>query len=183
MDDFTGIQLLQSIQNPPKVILTTAFDSFALKGYELGVDDYLLKPYSFSRFIQAVERVFKLLSSNKVTTIKLPKNSSEENKTKDYIFVKDGHEIKKIILSNIIYIEGMKDYLTIKTIDKKVYTLLNFMEMEKLLPSDNFIRVHKSYIVAINKIESIKKNQISVKDKQIPIGNTYKKAFFKKLNQ
>ena len=182
MDDFTGIQLLETIKNPPKVILTTAYDSYALRGYELGVNDYLLKPFSFSRFAQAIEKIYNLLQNeNKTTTTTKHEQIKEEKSNKEYIFVKDGYKIVKISLADILFVEGMKDYLRINSTKGKTHTLLNFKEMNKLLNTNNFIRVHKSYIVAINKIESIEKNKIIINDKLIPIGNTYKKDFLKRI--
>jgi len=182
MDDFTGIQLMETLKKTPKVIFTTAYDAYALKGYELGVNDYLLKPYSFARFAQAVEKIYNISLKENKHSNNSDKKLDTNNLQKEYIFVKDGYKIVKISLKEILYVEGMKDYLKIKTTNSTTHTLLNFSKIEQLLVSSNFIRVHKSYIIAINKIESIEKNQILIRDNKIPIGNTYKKAFFNRID-
>jgi DNA-binding LytR/AlgR family response regulator len=178
MDDFSGIQLLESIQNKPKVILTTAYASYALKGYELDVLDYLLKPISFERFVKAIDKVFdSLKEKNEPQRLNTQQPQIEETKI-DFMFIKTDSRMQKLIFDDILYIEGMKDYLYIKTRTDKIIILQSFKNMEKLLPTVNFLRVHKSYIVAIDKIESIERNRIKISDKNIPIGDTYKKYFF-----
>jgi DNA-binding LytR/AlgR family response regulator len=169
MEDFSGIQFLETIKQRPKVIITTAYDKYALKGYELDVADYLLKPITFERFVQAVEKVFNNLSLNFVK----PSN--------DFIFVKTEYRHEKIKISDILFIEGKSEYLRIVTKDKKIMTLQNFKTMQDLLPEDLFVRVHKSFIVAIDKIESIERNRIKIKDLNIPISETYKEDFYNKL--
>ncbi len=177
MDELTGIQMLETLKERPKVILTTAYDSYALKGYELDVCDYLLKPISFERFLQSVNKIFDLLSNKNHESVKLSSETGQENKKEKFVFIKTEYRMQKVNFDDILYIEGMKDYLLIRTITEKIMTLQNFRKMEELLPPDNFIRTHKSYMVAINKIESIERNRIKIKDKLIPIGDTYKKAF------
>ncbi len=166
MEEFTGIQFLETIKRRPKVIITTAYDKYAVKGYEFDVSDYLLKPYTFERFVQAIERVFINLSEKKHPT------------SSDFIFVKTEHRLEKIKVSEILYIEGMNEYLRIVTTDKKIMTLQSFKSIEELLPLNNFLRVHKSYVVAIDKIESIERNRIKIQKMVIPIGETYKELFF-----
>jgi two-component system, LytTR family, response regulator len=169
MEEFTGIQFLETIKQRPKVIITTAYDKYALKGYEFDVADYLLKPFTFERFVQAVEKVFYSITE-KLTLV-----------SSDYIFIKTEYRLEKIKVSEILYIEGMNEYLRIVTKDKKVMTLQNFKSMEEMIPQNNFIRVHKSYIVAIDKIESIERNRIRIQKMVIPISDTYKESFFKKI--
>lgn len=169
MEEFTGIQFLETIKQRPKVIITTAYDNYAIKGYELDVSDYLLKPFTFERFLQAVEKVFNGLAE---------KSSSVSS---DYIFVKTEYRLEKIKVSDILYIEGMNEYLRIVTAEKKIMTLQNFKSLEGLLPKSDFLRVHKSYIVALNKIESIERNRIKIQKMIIPISETYKEIFFKKI--
>jgi DNA-binding LytR/AlgR family response regulator len=169
MEEFTGIQFLETIKQRPKVIITTAYDQYAVKGYELEVTDYLLKPFTFDRFVLAVEKVY-----NAIRTRQEPAYS-------DSIFVKTEYRIEKIKLSEILYVEGMNEYLKIVTSDKKIMTLLSFKSIEKLLPADNFIRVHKSYFVAIDKIESIERNRIKINKMLIPVSDTYKSLFFNKI--
>lgn len=165
MDELTGIQLLESLERKPFVIITTAYSEYALKGYELSVVDYLLKPFSLERFIQAVEKVSVLLDKK-----------PDENR--DFFFVKTEYRIEKIFFQDILYIEGMRDYRCIQTNSKKILTPQTFTELEQELPKSKFCRVHKSYMVTLNKIELIERNRIKIKDKFIPISETYKENFY-----
>lgn len=169
MEEFTGIQFLEAVKVRPKVIITTAYDKYAIKGYELDVADYLLKPFTFDRFLQAVERV-----SNSIKESQTPSNN-------EFIFVKSEYRLEKIELSDILYIEGMSEYLRVVTKTKKVMTLLNFKSIEELLPKNNFLRVHKSYVIALDKIESIERNRIKIGDAIIPISESYKEIFYNKI--
>jgi DNA-binding LytR/AlgR family response regulator len=165
MDELTGIQLLESLERKPYVIVTTAFSEYALKGYELSVVDYLLKPFSLERFIQAVEKVSVLLDKS-------------PNDNRDFFFVKTEYHIEKIFFQDILYIEGMRDYRCIQTNAKKILTLQTFTELIQELPKSKFCRVHKSYIVTLDKIDLIERNRIKIKDKLIPISETYKENFY-----
>lgn len=169
MEEFTGIQFLETVKQRPKVIITTAYDKYAVKGYELDVADYLLKPFTFERFVQAVEKVYNFISEKPAPV------------SSDYIFVKTEYRLEKIKVSEILYVEGMNEYLRIVTEEKKIMTLQNFKSIEGILPKDNFIRVHKSYIVAIDKVESIERNRIKIQKMLIPISDTYKERFFNKI--
>ncbi len=164
MDELTGIQLLENVQFKGDVIITTAYDKYALKGYELNVTDYLLKPYSFDRFLKAVD--------------KLDQKITENNSTQDYIFVKTENRLEKINFKEILFIEGMGDYRRIHLPTKRIMTLQTFTEFEKTIPSNIICRVHKSYMVALHQIESIERNRIKIKDKLIPISETYKDSLF-----
>lgn len=179
MDEFTGIQLLETIKDPPFVILTTAFDEYALKAYELDVMDYLLKPIPFDRFVKAVEKVYaRFLKDMQVQNknIRL-ENTDKQSDKPEYTFVKSGNKTIKMYFNKILYIEGMRDYLQIHTEDTKIMTLLNFKTIQELLDPQKFIRVHKSYIVAIDKIEYVENNAIKIRDKLIPVSSSYKIAF------
>jgi two-component system, LytTR family, response regulator len=169
MEDFSGIQFLESLRQRPKVIVTTAYDKYAIQGYELDVADYLLKPITFERFVQAVEKVTDSIST------KIIKPAS------DFIFVKTEYRHEKIKVSDILYIQGMSEYLRIVTEDKKIMTLQNFKTLQDVLPEDLFVRVHKSYIVAIDIIESIERNRIKIKELNIPVSETYIEGFYNKL--
>jgi two-component system LytT family response regulator len=184
MDEFTGIQLLETIKDPPHVILTTAFDEYALKAYELDVMDYLLKPIPFERFVKAVEKVYArfLKDMNHQSAHEIPTSPAEQQKP-DFTFIKSGTKTVKVYFDKILYIEGMRDYLQIHTEDNKIMTLLNFKKMEELLDSKKFIRVHKSYIIAVDKINYIESNTIKIGDKLIPVSNAFKVAFFNFLNK
>ena len=182
MESFTGIQLLKVIKNKPKVILTTAYDSYAIQAFDLEVSDYLLKPISFERFLKSVEKIFDGIfqKNNNTKNINIP--SAKENDD-NYIFVKADYKMQRVNFKDILYIEGLKEYLIIKTLTGKVITLSNFKKIEERLPASNFIRVHKSFIVALDKIESIERHRIKIADKLIPIGESYYKSFFEVLEK
>lgn len=185
MDEITGIQLLEIMKIRPQVILTTAYDQFALKGYELEVSDYLLKPISFNRFLQAVTRIHDRLSvkaSEKQSS--LPK-STEENVQNEsgFIFVKTEYRMQRVVLNEIHYIEGMKDYLRIVTPAERVMTLTNFKNMLEMLPGSNFCRIHKSYVINVSKIQSIERGSVLVLNERIPIGDSFRSDFFALLER
>ena len=171
MEDFTGIQFLETVKERPKVIISTAYEKYALKGYELDVVDYLLKPFTFNRFLLSVEKM------SKRTNIELTSISN------NCIFVKTGYRLEKIEIDEILYVEGMSEYLGIVTTQKRIMTLQNFNTIAKILPSDNFVRVHKSYLVAIDKIKSIERNRIKINDKILAISDTYKDEFYNILKK
>ncbi|WP_319503641.1 LytTR family DNA-binding domain-containing protein [uncultured Draconibacterium sp.] len=178
MDEFTGIQLLETLKDPPYVILTTAFDEYALKAYELDVVDYLLKPIPFERFVKATEKVYaRFLKEQNNHTPAPTHHPVENNDTAEYTFIKSGNKTVKVYFDKILYIEGQRDYLQIHTEDSRIMTLLNFKKMQELLDDQKFIRVHKSYIISIDKIDYIENNTIKIKDKLIPVSSTYKIAF------
>ena len=178
MEDLTGIQLLEAVIVKPKVIITTAYESYAIKGYELDVSDYLLKPISLQRFIKSVDKIYNKLTEDSSNPDRVSVGDTDNKKKDDFIFVKTEYRIEKINFKDILYVEGMKDYLQIHTEDKKIMTLLSFNKLLKHLPADNFIRVHKSYVVSVNKIKSVERKFISVRDIKIPIGDTYREHFF-----
>lgn len=182
MDEFTGIQLLESLQTKPKIILTTAYDSYAIKAYELEVADYLLKPISFERFLKAVNRVYDNCNQKTKPETHIPA-PAESQKKENFMFVKTEYRMQKVVFDDILYIEGMKDYLRIVTGSEKIMTLQNFSSMEKALSSTDFVRIHKSYMVAVNKIESIEKACVKIANTSIPIGDMYKKYFFDILKE
>lgn len=166
MKKLSGIQFLESLQIKPKVIITSAYDEFALKGYELDVADYLLKPFSFERFIKSIDKVYNQL------------NRIVSNNSNDYIFVKTEYRIEKIEIKDILYIQGMKDYLQIHIADRKIMTLQTFRNLLEILPENDFIRIHNSYIVSISKIETIERNRIRIGKALIPISDSYKEKFY-----
>lgn len=170
MDELSGIELLESANIDCQVIITTAYQEYALKGYELNVTDYLLKPFMFNRFLQAVTKAQENLSQ---------KVQSEEV---EFIFIKTENRLEKIDIDDILYIEGMRDYRRIHTTSKKIMTLQNFKELEQVLPSHKICRVHKSYMVSLDKITTIERSRIFIEQEVIPISETYKSAFFTKIN-
>jgi DNA-binding LytR/AlgR family response regulator len=173
MPELTGISLLKALKKRPLVILTTAYSEYALEGYELDVADYLLKPITFERFLRAVEKVTERLEKNVAqSTEKSPPES-----TPPFVFVKDGTKLVKVNLEEILYVEGLKDYVTIHTPTQKIISLQRLKVLEDQLPPEKFIRVHNSFIVALKAIEVIHKGDIQIGNVMIPIGETYKKAF------
>lgn len=171
MDELSGIELLESSKIDSRVIITTAYQEYAIKGYELNVTDYLLKPFTFDRFLKAVNKAQESMSQ---PALSLPP---------EYIFVKTENRLEKVNLSDIIYIEGMRDYRRIHTAEKRIMTLQNFSELEKIIPSNIVCRVHKSFMVGINKIESIERSRIKIFNQIIPISETYRELFFQVISK
>ncbi|MNK25860.1 Transcriptional regulatory protein YpdB [compost metagenome] len=185
MPELTGIQFLKIAGNKASYILTTAYSQYALESYDLNVSDYLLKPIAFDRFYKAVEKVRNQLQKQETTVVApLPEPVATPTATpiQDFIFVKTEHKIQKIELDDILYIEGLKDYISIFTKNERVITLQNMKKMEETLPKGDFIRVHKSYIISVDKIESIERSRIAIAGKTIPVGDTYRDAFFKLID-
>lgn len=178
MPRLTGIEFLRTLKNPPKVIFTTAYREYALEGFELDVIDYLLKPVSFERFLKAVNRVFDSMDapvSSQVNT-----DAVDEH---HYVFVPSDKKNVKICLEEILFIESKRDYILIKTKNKEVTTYQTITYMEERLPSDQFVRVHRSFIINLKKIESWSNNEVELADITIPIGRTYKREALKKLGE
>jgi len=177
MKDFNGIQFLKSLQIKPAVIITSAYEKYAIAGYEYSVVDYLLKPYTLERFLQAIDKAINLKElKEKAKNYELIATQSNE-----YIFIKSENRIEKIELDDILFIEGMKDYLRIHTKSRKIMTLKSFNAILKYLPENNFVRVHNSYLVSLNKIENIERNRIKIGDNLIPISDKYKDSFYRSI--
>ncbi|MDZ7877226.1 MAG: LytTR family DNA-binding domain-containing protein [Saprospiraceae bacterium] len=184
MPEITGTTLLKLLQKKPYIILTTAYSEYALEGYELEVSDYLLKPITFERFLKAVERATQRLTigqnnGGEVHTEEplLTDKTNNSESIQPFIFVKDGTKLVKIKLSDIMYIEGLKDYITIYTPNKKIVSLQRIKVLEAQLPDNQFIRIHNSYIVALAWIDSIHKERVEIGKNLLPISDTYRKAF------
>jgi DNA-binding LytR/AlgR family response regulator len=162
----TGLNFLRSIMDPPLVVLTTAYAEHAVESYELNVIDFLLKPISFERFLLAV---------NKIADGRLLNEPSKEQEIQgDHIFIKANSKFFKVNFSSVIYIEGMKDYLKIHTIENTLITHQTMNELEKILPAKQFLRIHKSYIVSLSHIKAIYGNSIEMGKATIPVGINYK---------
>ena len=171
MEHLNGIQFLESLQQKPYVIITSAYAEYALKGFELSVSDYLLKPFGYDRFLLSVNKViedFKLKQAQE----------TEEHK---HLFIKTENRLENISTSNILYVEGMKEYLRIVLPNKKIMTKISFKNLLEQLPDNHFVQVHKSWLIQINKIESIERNRIKIGNTLIPIGNTFKNQFYEKI--
>ncbi|MCG8308529.1 MAG: LytTR family DNA-binding domain-containing protein [Cytophagales bacterium] len=174
MKNFNGIQFLTALRVKPTVIITSAYEKYAIAGYEFSVVDYLLKPFTLERFLQAVDKAINQKElKEKAKNYELIASQSNE-----YIFIKSENRIEKVVLDDIFFIEGMKDYLRIHTTTRKIMTLQSFNGILKYLPLNNFIRVHNSFIVSIKKIESIERNRIKIRGNIIPISDKYRDSFF-----
>ncbi|MBR4115172.1 MAG: response regulator transcription factor [Bacteroidales bacterium] len=171
MPGISGMALMKSLENPPLVVFTTAYDQYAVEGYEVSAVDYLLKPISPDRFKKAVEKVKDM--------IRYKKSSSNDL---DYMFIRADYQDIKVMFDDILYVEGLKDYVKVVTKEKRIITLTNIKGMLEKLPQDRFIRVHKSYIVAKDKVQTIKGTILTIDDKEIPIGLTFKDNFKKGMN-
>lgn len=175
MPEITGITLLKILQKKPQVILTTAYSEYALESYELDVVDYLLKPISLERFLKAVDKASQRLAPIPPVPAKIEKGQPEL--TNPFIFVKDGSKLVKIKVNEILYVEGLKDYVTIHTRGQKIVTLQRLKSLENQLPPEQFIRIHHSFIVAMEGVDAIFKDKVQVGNRFIPISDTYRKSF------
>ena len=171
MPGISGMALMKSLENPPLVVFTTAYDQYAVEGYEVSAVDYLLKPISPDRFKKAVEKVREM--------IQYKKSSSRDL---NYMFIRADYQDIKVMFDDILYVEGLKDYVKVVTKEKRIITLTNIKGMLEKLPQDRFIRVHKSYIVAKDKVQTVKGTILTIDDKEIPIGLTFKDNFMKGMN-
>jgi DNA-binding LytR/AlgR family response regulator len=170
MPDISGFHFLQLIKNKCKVVLITAYQEYALQGFDHDVLDYLLKPISFERFLAAVQKAKERMASG-----------SEKNGS-NYFFVKTEHKAQKIKYEDVIYIEGLRDYVVISTVNSgKILSLQPMRLFEEMLSKRYFIRIHKSYIISIEKIDYIEKNRVKINDLLLPIGETYKEEFLKTI--
>ncbi len=172
MPEITGLSLLKIMKKKPLVVLTTAYSEYALESYELDVVDYLLKPITFDRFLQAIDKVNSRINSLSTQPEKIVPNPSQP-----FIFIKDGTKLVKVRWEDILYIEGLKDYVTIHTKQQKVVSLQRLKLMEEQLPADQFIRIHNSFIVALSAIDTIHKNEVHIGLATLPISDSYKKSF------
>jgi DNA-binding LytR/AlgR family response regulator len=180
MPSLSGLEMLKTLQNPPKAILTTAFSEFGVESYEFGIVDYLLKPISFERFLKAVNKIVIPKSAN------LEKEENEEKLSSDptFIFFKADKKIHKYYFSEILFIEGSGNYVKIHTKnDKPLMVLDKLIELYDKLPQKNFIRVHKSFIVNVSHIQKIEGNMLKIQDKSIPISATYKQKLEGLINE
>lgn len=169
MPQITGIEFLKTLRHPPQVIITTAYRDYAIEGFELDVVDYLLKPITFSRFLKAVNKFFQV-SGKELQGMNLLPASSEE----PFIYVKENKRMVRLLLKDILYIEGLSEYVKIYTSCKRIITKTSMAALEEKLPDVDFLRVHKSYIVALRKIEAFTATSIELGGKELPIGRSYK---------
>ena len=177
MPKITGIDFIKTIQSPPKVIFTTAYRDYALDSYDLDAVDYLLKPIAFERFLKAISKV-----SKNMTNQVLPPSPTSQANEQPFMYLKAEKKMIKVNLNDILYIESLKDYVRVKTATKEVITHQKISYLEEKLPEDCFLRIHRSFMVAINKIESYSATTIEVPGKVLPIGRNYKTQVLESLN-
>ncbi len=181
MPHFSGIDFLNTIEKKPLVIFTTAYSDYAVEGFNLGAVDYLVKPIPFHRFLKAVVRAQQVL--HPVATNQAAENTNAPEIDQDFMFVRAEYENVKLNFADILFIEGLKDYVKIYTTDNKfTLTLISLIKLENLLSSKGFARIHRSYIINIKHVKSIQKNKVLISDKRIPISESYKSTFFEKIN-
>jgi len=174
MPELTGVEFVKTLQNKPAIIFTTAYSEYALEGYQLDVIDYLVKPFPLDRFLKAVNKATSFIDLQRKALI----NHEIEG---EYVLLHADHKIYKVMLDDIQYIEGLKEYVSYFTREKRIIVLQSLKSIEESLPSDKFIRVHRSYIVPIHKIKTLDGNQVQIGDKLIPIGRSYKEDVMKRV--
>ncbi len=171
MPQITGIEFLKTLKHPPQVIITTAYREYAIEGFELDVVDYLLKPITFERFLKAVNKYFQVSAGNDPVV----ENSTNGNAGEDsFIYVKENKKVVKLFLCDILYIEGLSEYVKIYTAGKKIVTKASMANMEEKLADCDFLRIHKSYIVSLRKIEAFTSTTVEIAGKELPVGRSYK---------
>lgn len=176
MPELTGLDFLKALAKPPKIIITTAHRKYAVEGFELDVLDYLLKPVSFERFLKAIDKYNK--SAENETTVSQPKSSSGDD---EFIYVKENKKVIKISINEILFVEGLKDYVSIHTCDKKTITKSTLSAIEKKLPGNKFLRIHRSFIVSLLHIDAFTATSIEIGKKELTIGRNYKQSVMKAL--
>lgn len=179
MPEITGIGLLKILTKKPIVVLTTAYSEYAIEGYELDVTDYLLKPITFERFLKCTEKIRQVAGAGQpLAAPSAPiAPAAAPPETAPYLFVKDGTKSVRVNLADVQYIEGLKDYVRIHTPDKKITTLQSLKKLTELLPSEEFVRVHHSYIVAMKWVEEVHRDEVLIAGKMVPVSDTYRAAF------
>jgi DNA-binding LytR/AlgR family response regulator len=180
MPKISGIEFMRSLPNPPAVVFTTAYPQYALESFDVNALDYLVKPVSFERFLKACFKA-KAYGELKNNAGKIIPGGATENTTAAYFFIKSDNKIIKIALSDILFIEAMQNYVTIHTTDRKHISYLTMKSVEDFLPADHFIKVHKSFIVAANRVESIEGNEICIGKHRLPISRSVKEETVQKL--
>ncbi|MEE4178427.1 MAG: LytTR family DNA-binding domain-containing protein [Bacteroides sp.] len=184
MEGLSGMQLLKTLKNKPYIVMITAYDQYAVQGFELDVDDYMLKPVSFERFIKGVNKVYERMQKDQAEKpADAAPIASQAEAEPACFFIKTETRMEKVNPADILYVEGMGDYWRIVTTGKKIMTLMNARGLEEMMPEPRFCRVHKSYFVAIDKIEFIERRSIKIGDIRIPVSDTYQKRFFELIEK
>jgi len=178
MPQITGIEFLKTLKYPPKVIITTAYREYALDGFELDVVDYLLKPITFERFLKSINKYYQIAQEESPNTVPAAPSTFPETA---YIYVKENKKVIKLHLNEILYVEGLSEYVQIHTSKKRIVTKTSMTKMQEKLPDTGFMRIHKSFIVSMDKIEAFTTNSIEVPGKELPIGRSYKNSVLEAL--
>ena len=179
MPQILGTNFIRALKSPPKVIFITAYRKYAVEGFELNAVDYLLKPVSFERFLKAVSKVLEI----NLETSMPPENKVEREAAQPFLYFRSDRKMIKVLFNDILYIEGLRDYIKIYTASKVIVTKHLLASLEEMLPADIFMRIHRSYIVSINKIDAYNADGIEISKKILPIGRLYKHDVIKMLNQ
>ncbi|WP_315820921.1 LytTR family DNA-binding domain-containing protein [Paraflavitalea speifideaquila] len=172
----TGLDLIRSLHDRPKMIVITAYREFAADGFDLDVLDYIVKPVSFERFLKAIAKYNQYILFRQT---EMPGQQQPDAFDKAYMYFKENKQVKKVFLKDIIYIESIKDYVKIVTNDKPVITYQRLSYMEEKLPENKFLRIHKSYIIAIDRISGYNNDLINIEGHELPLGRSYKQGFLK----
>ena len=183
MPKLSGIELLKNISNPPKVILTTAYRDYALQGYELNVMDYLLKPISFDRFLRAITKIYQGSPHAQFMPSLASVLPETDTYAEAFIYLKADKKMIKVLLKDILYVESLKDYVRVRTQTRTVTAYQRISNLEEKLPEDRFIRIHRSYIIAMDKVDAYSNPSVEIGGKEIPIGRNYRNEAMKALNQ
>lgn len=173
MPDLTGIDFLKTLTHKPVVIFTTAYQEYAYESYQLDVIDYMVKPFTFDRFLRGVNKALEYLKIQRHDQFSNSSQSSSQNNSPDFINIKADYKIYKLAHEKILFIEGLKEYVTFYTSERKYIVLESLKRLEGILPEDDFIRVHKSYIINTKRADSLYGNMIEIGEHQIPIGKSY----------
>ena len=181
MPGLNGTELLKSLKNPPKVIFTTAYHDYAVEGFELNALDYLLKPVSFDRFLEAMEKVYEhfgFTARQNIQTGIMPARNQDI-----FLYLKVERKMVKVDVKDILWIESQKDYIKVVLTDRELISKQKISILEELLPEEEFLRIHRSFIISVNKIESFNSSKIEIGSKELPIGRNYKNDCQRRLNQ
>lgn len=170
MPYLSGLDLLATLVNPPKVIITSAYEQYALKGYEFNVSDYLLKPISFERFLKAVNKIYDAMQKEEGTA-----------ETDKYIFVKYERQIKKVYLKEILFVEGEENYVYIYTLAGKIMVRSTMKHILESLPEGHFLQIHKSYVVNVEHIHNVEGNMLGIGEYKVPIARNYREEVFNRI--
>lgn len=180
MPHILGTSFLRTLKNPPKVIFTTAFRKYAIEGFDLNAVDFLLKPISFERFLQAVNKVMQMNIHVSENTNLL--NETLPDQSHPFLYFRADRKMVKVFLDDILFIESLKDYIKVVTIHKVIVSKQSISSLEEMLPKDSFVRIHRSYIISIGKIDSYNTDTIEIGNKELPIGRLFKHDVNKLLN-